>query len=153
MNSVHALSSLYLSPSNIVLPSTGGFSQRLFPSGFPTRHPCAYLFSPIFATCSTILMLYFSTLLVLASSANFSLCTWASVLAVCVGPYVFLGSLFSNILSVFSFLNMQEQVSHPHKADKSVFLYVLMVIFLDSEREKGKFLNRMIVILIYFHWK
>jgi len=98
-------------------------------------------------------MLYFSTLLVLASSENFSLCTWASVLAVCVGPYVFLGSLFSNILSVFSFLNMQEQVSHPHKADKSVFLYVLMVIFLDSEREKGKFLNRMIVILIYFHWK
>jgi hypothetical protein len=28
-----------------------------------------------------------------------------------------------------------------------------MVIFLDSERENGKFLNRMIVIIIHFHWK
>ena len=139
INSVHTLSSLYLSPSNIILPSTAGFSQWLFPSGFPTRHPYAFLFTPIFATCSTILMLYFSTLLVMVSNANFSLYTGTNVLAVCVGPCLFLGSLFSNILSVFSSLDMQDQGSHTHKAGKSVFLYVLMVVFLDSERKKASF--------------
>ena len=122
MKSVHALSSLYLNPSNIILPSTAGLSQRLFSSGFPTTHLYAFLFTPIFATCSTILMLSFSTLLVLVSSENFSLYTGASVLAVSVGPCVFLGSLFSNIRSVFSSLDMQDQVSHPYKAGKSVFL-------------------------------
>ena len=36
-------------------------------------------------------------------------------------------------------VNMRDQVSHPHKTGKFVFLYVLMVIFLDSEKENGKF--------------
>jgi hypothetical protein len=84
-------------------------------------------------------MLYFSTLIVLVISASFSLCTGASVLAVCVGPYVFLGALFSNIFNVFSSLHMRDQISHLHKTGESVFVYVLMVFFLDSEKEKSKF--------------
>jgi hypothetical protein len=44
---------------------------------------------------------------------------------------------------------MRDQVSHPHKTGKSVFLYILMVIFLDSEKENGKFRNRKIVFIIY----
>jgi len=44
---------------------------------------------------------------------------------------------------------MRNQVSHPHKTGKSVFLYVLMVIF--SDKENDKFLNRMIVIMMYCH--
>jgi hypothetical protein len=88
-------------------------------------------------------------LFILVSSACFSFALWLSVL----GPYVILSALFPYNLYVCSSLNMWDRVSHPHKKDKSIFLHVLMIIFIDSEREKRRFLHRMNVIIIYFIWK
>jgi hypothetical protein len=48
--------------------------------------------------------------------------------------------LFSNNLSLLSFLNIRDQVSHPYKAtDKIVNLRILIFTFLDSRREDELF--------------
>ena len=50
---------------------------------------------------------------------------------------ILLSTLFSNSLSLRSFLCASDQVSHPHKTtDKITVLYTLIFIFLDSGRQK-----------------
>jgi hypothetical protein len=53
-----------------------------------------------------------------------------------LGPNILLRTLFSNILSPFSSLNVRYQVSHPYKATGRIMvLCILTFTFLDSRRE------------------
>jgi hypothetical protein len=47
-----------------------------------------------------------------------------------LGPNVLLNTLFSNTLSLRSYLSVSDQVSHPYKTtDKIIFLYILIFNF------------------------
>jgi len=53
-----------------------------------------------------------------------------------LGPNILLNTLFSNILSLSSSLNVSDQVSHPYKTtDEIIFLYISIFKFLDIKLE------------------
>jgi hypothetical protein len=53
------------------------------------------------------------------------------------GRNIFLGTLFSGILSLCSSLNVRDQVSHPYRTiSRILVLYILIFTFLDSRREE-----------------
>ena len=60
---------------NIILPSTPGFPQWLFPSGFPTKTPYTPLLSHIHATCSAHLILLDFMARTILDEAYRSFCT------------------------------------------------------------------------------
>jgi small basic protein len=56
------------------------------------------------------------------------------------GPNIHVSSLFSNILSVCSSLDIRDQVSHPYRtAGKIIVLCIQIFKFLDSRREDKSF--------------
>ena len=62
-----------------------------------------------------------------------------------LGLGIFFSALFSNTLSLCSFLNARDEFSHPYKTTgKIIFLYILIFIFLD----RHKILHRMIDIFL-----
>jgi hypothetical protein len=63
------------------------------------------------------------------------------------GPNILLVTLFSNTLSLRSFLKVRDQVSHPYKTTGRIMAYVMVIltfIFLDRGREDKKTLNRIV---------
>jgi hypothetical protein len=59
-----------------------------------------------------------------------------------LGPSILLSILFSDTLSLCSFLNIRDQVSHPYKTTgKIIFSYILIFTVLDSRREDKRFLT------------
>jgi hypothetical protein len=70
-------------------------------------------------------------------------CTWSflqpPVTSSLFGPNILLNTLFSNTLSLCSFLKVREQVSHPYRTTGTIIvLYILIFMFLDSRREDKK---------------
>jgi hypothetical protein len=52
-----------------------------------------------------------------------------------LGPNILLSTLFSNTLSLCSYLNVRDQVSHPYKTTGRIMvLQMLTFTFLDSRR-------------------
>ena len=103
-----------------------GLPSGLFASGFPTKILYMLLFSPIRATCPVHLILIdFITRTILGEqykSLRSLLCSFlhSPVNSSILGPNI-LNTLFSNTLSLRSFLNVSNQVSHPYK--KSCYRY------------------------------
>jgi hypothetical protein len=71
-------------------------------------------------------------------SRSFSLCNFlhSPVTSSLFGPNILLSTLFSNIHSLCSSLNVRDQVSHPYRTTgKIIVLYSLIFKFFDSRRE------------------
>jgi hypothetical protein len=71
-----------------------------------------------------------------------SLCSFYpfSVTSSLLGQNVLLNTLFSDILSIRSSLNVSDQVSHSYKTTgKIIVLCILKLVFLDSNLEDKRF--------------
>jgi hypothetical protein len=56
------------------------------------------------------------------------------------GPNILLSTPFSNTLSLCSYLNVKDHVSHPYRTTgKLIVLYSLFFTFLDSRQEDRRF--------------
>jgi hypothetical protein len=108
-------------------------------------HPFALPVSPIRVTCLTHLILL--DLLVLITlgeeykSCSSSLCSFLHppVTSSLFGPNIFLSTLFSNTLSLFSSLNVRDQVSHPYRTTGKIIPYSLILTFYDRKKEDRSF--------------
>ena len=103
------------------------FPSGLLPSGFPTKTMHASLLSPKRATCPThIILLHWITRTIFCEefrslSSSLSNFLDSTVTSSLLGPNILLSTLFSNLLSLRSSLNVNDQVSHPYKTIKTRF--------------------------------
>ena len=149
INPVHAYHPTCWRPISILSSPSMPGSYKWHPSlRFPDQNPVGTspLLSPILATCPTHLILLYLIIRIIfgeeyrsLSSSLFSL-PHSPVTSSIWGPNILLSTQFSNSLSLYSSLNVSNQVSHPYKtASKIIVLYILFFIFLDSKLEDQKF--------------
>jgi len=110
----------------------------LFPSGFPHQNPVYTTHSPpIRPRCTAHLsLLDLITRTILGEqyrSKSSSLCSFlhSPVTSSLLSPNILLNALFSNTLSLLSFHNLSDQVSHPYKTTRKnyVSLYISSLNF------------------------
>ena len=120
---------------NIILPSMPESPKWSFSVRFPHQNP-------VFTTCPAYLILFdFITQTILGEeyiSLSYSLCSFlhSLVTSSLLGSNIHLNTLFSNILSLHSSLNVSNQVTHPYETtDNIIFSYILIFKFLDRQLE------------------
>jgi hypothetical protein len=108
-----------------------------FPLVFPPITYMHFFFLPNPATClANLILLDFIVLIILGEeykSRSSSLCSFLHlpVTSSLFGQNILLSTLFSNILSLCSFLSDRDQVSHPYKTTgKLIVLNILILDFL-----------------------
>ena len=113
-----------------------GLPSGLIPSGFPTKTLYIPVSPPKRATCPAhLILLDFITRTILGEqykSFSSPLCNLlhSPVTSSLLGPNIPLNTMFSNTRSFLSFLNINDQVSHPYKTtEKIIFLYILSLNF------------------------
>ena len=122
-----------------------GLPSGLFPSGFSTKNHVHSSRLPKSATCPAHLILFdFITRKILgeATRSLISLCNFhhSRVTSSLLGPNILLNTLFSNIFSLRSSLNVSDQVSHPYKTTgKIIDPHILIFKFLVSKLEDKRF--------------
>ena len=123
----------------MVLPSF------LFSSIFSTK----ILYEPVFpmqATCHAHLVLFYFITGIIFGEQEVSLnsSVWRlfhlSVTSFLLGANIFFSTLFLNTLNLRSFLNMNDQVSHPYKTTgKILVLCILVFLLLVMKLEEKRF--------------
>ena len=150
LDPVHTPTSHFLKiHHSIIIQFTQVLPNRLFPSGFPTKTLYTPLLTPISATCSAhLILLDFISRTILGEeyrSLSSSLCSFLHSLITSspLSPNVLLNTLFSDTLSLRSFLNVSDQIWHPYKTTgKIIVLYILIFKFLGNKLEnKNSALN------------
>ena len=115
---------------NIIHPSKARSPQWSLSLRFPQQEPIHPFSLPIRATCPAhLIFLDFITRTILGEeykSFSSSLCNLlhSFVTSSLLGQNIPLSTLFSNTLSLFSSLNVSDQVSHPYKTTGKIMLGV-----------------------------
>jgi len=114
-----------------------GLPSGLLPSGFPTKILMAPALShTCHMSCSShswlddLNNIVWVQVIKLHSPVTLSL----------VGPNIFLSTLFLNTLSLYSYVNVRDQVLHPYQTTgKITVLFILISVFLDSKVADERF--------------
>ena len=123
-----------------------GLPSGLFPSDFYTKALHMPLLSPIYAIRPAhLILLDFITRAILGEeykSLSSSSCSflYSPVTSSLLRPNILLNTLFSNTLSLRSFLNVRDQASNAYTTtDKVIVLCILIFKLLDSKMEDKRF--------------